>query len=136
MLDRGSVRHRGPTLCGNDLSEVRLQSLSGATVMELHDPTPEPLPDQVEQPTGQEAPVEDQELKRAVGFLAAHFQPAPDAPGCSVMLTTDQLFDRISSHSPGEVTKNSLVRALRNAGYIERYIGQEFKWLMNLATAA
>lgn len=142
MLDRGSVRHRGPTLSGNYLSEVRLQSLSGATVMDLEEPTQEPATDPVitgvvvvaEAPV--EAPAEVPGLSLATAFLAKHFAPAIDAQSCTVMLTTDQLFDRIERHSPGEIPKHILVLALRETGYTELYIGHEFKWLMRVATAA
>lgn len=138
MHDRGSVRHRGPTLCGNDLSEVRLQSLSGATVMDIEEHTQEPATDPLitEVAVVPTAPAEVPDLKLATAFLAKHFAPAADAPSCTVMLTTDQLFDRIERHSPGEIPKYILVLALRDSGYTEMYIGHEFKWLMRVATAA
>lgn len=131
MLARGSVRHRGPTSCGNYLSEVRLQSLAGATVMERDDHTPEEHPDAA----AAEQPVPEVDEK-AQQFIRRFFQPAASAQECSVMLTTDQLFDRINAHSPGEVPKHLLVATLRSLGFVEQYIGQEFKWLMNVATAA
>lgn len=138
MLDRGSVRHRGPTQCGNDLSEVRLQSLSGATVMDIEEHTQESATEPVVTDVAVVAttPAEVPGLKLAQAFLARHFAPAADAPSCKVMLTTDQLFERIERHSPGEIPKHILVLALRESGYTEMYIGHEFKWLMRLATAA
>lgn len=132
MLDRGSVRHRGPTTSGNYLSEVRLQSLSGATVMDQ----PEEIPTDAQPATADGVDPEPTRVDVAVAFLKRFFTPATDAGQCSIMLTTDQLFDRINSHSPGETSKHDLVAALRKAGYLEQYIGAEFKWLLNLATAA
>lgn len=82
------------------------------------------------------ATVEPINTELAQRFIKRFFVPATDAASCGLMLTTDQLFDRIQSHSPGEIPKPELVAALRAIGFREEYIGQEFKWLMNVATAA
>lgn len=63
-------------------------------------------------------------------FLGRHFRPASEPSDADLMLSTNQLFQKLDEHSPGEFYLFEVVQCLRDAGFTERYVGDQFVWLL------
>lgn len=63
-------------------------------------------------------------------FLGKHFAPAATPAEADLMLTTPQLIQKLEEHSPGEFYPFEVVQCLRDAGFTERYVGDQFVWLL------
>ncbi|HRH68799.1 MAG TPA: hypothetical protein PLB89_04760 [Flavobacteriales bacterium] len=69
------------------------------------------------------------------GLLAKQFRPSRSEDDVAEhMMSTDELFHIVQSHSPGLIPARELRTMLLELGYKEKYLSDRFVWL--LASAA
>lgn len=76
----------------------------------------------------------DEQREALLDLLNAHFRPAEHEAEADHMYPTEQLYHLVVEHSPGLIPPEALRDALLELGYKERFVGDEFRWLLKQAS--
>lgn len=71
------------------------------------------------------------EVQEALGdLMCKHFRPVVEGEQVFQMLTTEELFHMVNSHSPELVPPSMFREAMLGLGYTEKLMGNQFRWLL------